>query len=230
MRVVLKPAGVVAALVVMGYMVFTILTYTKESQSPDAFRKPTPTPPTAMPERQLSNGSFEKPFSAARVYGNPPDSKAKLSGELASGWEDNSTEAATSAYAPDTHNPHTGETSQRIELRSVAKKGEGAQICQVVAARRGRVYTASAWVRAKANTEVMLTLRPLGENLRVKEASRRLTVGTGWKQVSVEMDARDMMPETADALLIVGVYTPKTTLWVDDVAFGETKKNSATIR
>jgi hypothetical protein len=226
MRVVLKPAGVIAALIVMGYMVFTILTYTKESQKPDAFVNPTPIPATAMPERQLTNGTFEKPFSKARIFGTPSDSKATLSGELASSWEDNSNwAAATIAYAPDTSNPHGGETSQRIELQSVAMQGEGAQICQIVTTRRGRVYRASAWVRAKADTNVMLTIRPLGENLRVKEASQQFSVGTDWKKISVELDARDMTAEMVDTMLIIGVYTPKMTLWVDDVEFGETKKN-----
>lgn len=226
MRVVLKPAGVIAALIVVGYMVFTILTYTKESRSPDAFREPTPVPPTATPERQLTNGSFEKPFDAARVFGSPTDSKAKMSGQLASGWEDNSNWAeATINYGSETSNPHSGETSQRIELQDVGKQGGGAQICQVITTHRGRVYRASAWIRAKGDAKVILTLRPLGEHLRVKESSKQFTAGTAWKQISIELDARDMTAENADTLLILGVYTPKSTLWVDDVEFSETRKN-----
>lgn len=225
MRVVLKPAGVIAALVVIGYMVVTILNYTKEAQSPDAFRAATPLPATAKPARQVTNGGFEKPFSAPKVFGNPTDSKATLSGELASGWEDNSNwAAATIAYAPDAASPHGGGTSQRIELKSVAKPGEGAQICQIVSLARGRVYRASAWVRASADAKVALVVRPTGENLRVKEASQQSSAGTTWKEITVELDARDMTAETADAMLIVGLYTPQATIWVDDVEVKETTK------
>lgn len=226
MRVVLKPAGVIAALIVVGYMISTILTYTKESQSPDAFRAPTPVAPTATPGRQFTNGGFEKPFSPARIFGNPSDSKVKLSGDLASNWEDNSNwAAATIAYTPDTNKPHSGETSQRIELKSVGKQGDGAQVCQVVPLNRGRVYRVSAWVRAQADTNVALTLRPFDTKLRVKEASQQFPIGTAWKQISVELDARDLTADATEALLIVGIYTPKMTLWVDDVEFGEIRKN-----
>ncbi len=226
MSIVLKPAGIVAALIILGYMVFTILAYTKDVQSLNAAHGSTPELPGDTRRRQLTNGGFENPFGAVRIFGNPPDSKAKLSGELASGWEDNSNWAtATITYSPDTNKPHSGGTSQRIGLKTVGKQGDGAQVCQALTAYRGKVYRASAWFRARSSTEATLTIRPLGENLRVKETSRKLAVGTDWRQVSIELDARDMTKESADTLLIIGIYTPNRTLWVDDVEFSETRKN-----
>jgi hypothetical protein len=227
MRVVLKPAGIVAGLIVVGYMVFTILSYTKESQT--LHSPPQSTPVAAVSatalDRTLINGEFEKPFGPAHTFGNPAASKAKISGELASGWEDNSDWAkATIAYATETQKPHGGETCQRIELKEMGEPG-GAQICQQVTIRRGRVYEMSVWVRAAADTGVTLLARPSGENLRIKEARGDFTAGTDWKRVAIELDARDMTAETTDCLAIVGVYQPKTTLWVDDAAFSEIKKN-----
>ncbi len=159
----------------------------------------------------LKNPGFEGEFKPVTSQSDAPGKSAKISGELAEGWQDNSDWAPVSVrYARDTSNPHRGSSSQRVEVSRV--DGGAVQLVQSVAVRKGRVYEARLWLRGRPGQSVSVSLRRSGAPY-TEYASQTIALAAEWKEVDVLAPASD----DAEAFLMIRSVEPET-FWVDDAA------------
>lgn len=211
MRVVIKPAGLILILCMLG--VLGALAYLR-NQAPSAktVSADTTTPTAATPapaENQLINPGFEG--ETEPVLGTWPNSKGTATGDFAKGWLENSLWGNIKLeYAIDKEKPHGGSNSQRIKI--VANDGGQVQFVQERPAIVGKTYEATVWVRAsEKNMPVSLTLRQAGEPY--KEYKKvEATVGTDWQKISVVASPT----EPGNMYTMVTFRNVGATLWVDD--------------
>jgi len=167
--------------------------------------------PIAPAPAALQNSGFEGAFKSVVSHSDSSNATAKISGELAAGWSDNSDWApVTLRYARDTSNPHRGESSQRIEIGRV--EGGAVQFVQSVPVKKGRVYEARAWLRGQPGQSVSLSLRRSGAPY-TEYASQSVALASEWNEVRVLAPATD----DAEAFLMIRAASPQT-FWVDDAA------------
>lgn len=101
----------------------------------------------------LVNPGFEQSYSNTSIA----TSDARVTGQIAANWGDNSTWApVTIHYSADSTKPHSGKFSQKIEVISGF-----AQFVQPLHFNPGS-YSAKIWMRAKNPMWVMLAVRRLG--------------------------------------------------------------------
>jgi len=147
---------------------------------------------------------------------------AKVSGQVATGWSDNSDWADVQvAYAGDPAQPHGGSQSQRITIDKV--QSGAVQFVQTVKLAKNREYTVKAWLRGTAGSSVTLMLRRL-DGAYKEYASATVTLTPEWREHAVT----GVVDEDAAALLMVRAVAPLT-VWVDDMELTATEWNAALV-
>jgi uncharacterized protein (TIGR03437 family) len=155
--------------------------------------------PTAV---ALVNPGFEAPYEAVNA------TVTTIAGQIANGWEDNSSWAnSTLQYSQETTNPHSGASCQKI----VAANGtvELVQRFQLLA---GNLYTASVWMRGVPGTIGKLFVEKDGSPY-TNYFSTDVVLTSAWQQVS----AQGYIATTEPGILILSADSPAT-FWVDDAA------------
>jgi hypothetical protein len=141
----------------------------------------------------------------------PPSSPlAKIDGMVAPGWLDESGWGEVSiGYSQDQTVKHGGTSAQKIEVRSI---GKGAALfIQKVPLQNGRIYRATAWMKAAAPGQASLYLRESGAPYSTySETKAQLT--TEWTQVELPM--RVTNTELDD---LAFTFPEPGTFWIDDV-------------
>jgi hypothetical protein len=208
MRVILKPAGIVIVLVVFIGLVFAVLAM-KRSRGGSGLSAG-----SSADLEVLQNTGFEGEYLTVVPY----DNKAVLSGAIASGWQDDSSWArVTVDYSAETNNPHSGTSSQKLEIRSIIRgqsdnERDVVQFNQPLKLTQGKTYRAALWVRASEETDVELSLRQ--KEFPYKYAAAKVEhVGRDWKEISVTGPSSVV----GDTYVMLKVWKVGT-LWVDDAS------------
>jgi hypothetical protein len=160
---------------------------------------------SATPAAAVVNASFEGNYSAP----NCASGGAVITGQIAEGWFDDTCwggAAISVNYVKDTASPHSGLSSQRIDLKSGFS-----QLVQETNFTGGRKYTARVWLRARGPMRVTMTLRQKPEPYRAY-TSARCDVTTSWTQCAISG-----LASTSEGLIIISPESAGT-LWVDDVS------------
>jgi len=124
---------------------------------------------------RLLNGGLEPPYYSVGVHN-------QISGDVATGWVDNSYGDVTVAYSQDTNNPHTGASSQKMSVSAVASSG-AVRLIQELGVTPGGTYTLKAWLRGDPATKMNLFLHRLNPSHTYASAAVSLT--SNWQQVSI---------------------------------------------
>jgi hypothetical protein len=204
MRVIVKPAGAAVLLAVTGSIVYFVVG--RGNASPAAA-------PTAVRDKsKLWNGDFEGEFQP--VPAPQAGQKAKVSGSIAGGWQDNSEGADVSVkYLPQTAQAASGTICQGIHVKEV-RKGR-VQFAQQLHLPKGKTYRASLHVRAAQPTPVELSLQKAAEPFTSYQA-QAATVGKEWTEVTVT----GTVGGDDDTFLMLSI--PKqSTIWVDGATLEE---------
>ncbi|HTQ54602.1 MAG TPA: carbohydrate binding domain-containing protein [Bryobacteraceae bacterium] len=160
----------------------------------------------AMPANvPLANPGFENPYFA--VSGN----NGFISGQIASGWSDNSTWSnSTVQYAQEFNNPHSGAACQKMEVLSVPN-GE-AQFQQGIPITGGSLYTASVWMRGASGTRAVLRIQDAAPPYEsYTDTFTALTAD--WQQITIQ----GYIVVNTNALLMIALDAPGT-VWIDDAS------------
>jgi len=161
----------------------------------------------------LVNPGFEAPYGPV----NQASGVTTITGQVANGWLDNSSQAnATIQYAQETSNPHGGVSCQKIV---VVNPGSGQAIFYTGTAfpvQPGNIYTASIWIRGTPGVVARVLVRQssapsknLLENDIELTANWQQVVASGYVTVS----------DTATLQILIPTAT---TVWVDDAAVSYT--------
>jgi|GEM_PF-6059038 hypothetical protein len=212
MQVVLKPAGILFVLLVIGVALWVLLV--PHGGTPTAEPTATSTPPPPL----LQNASLEEPFQNARPFGSPTSIKATVQGEIANGWRDNSDWAdLTVRYGIERTNVIEGKACQKIETKNI---GSGqVQLVQEVRVVPGKNYTLSAKARASGTATIELLFRDFEtEN---SYSTKKVPVTTDWRTISVTFSPTGKAGTPRGGFLMVAMPTKNTTYWVDDVRMFE---------
>ena len=135
-------------------------------------------------EIPLANAGFEDGWPAVAPTADSVNDKAKITGEVAKGWGDNSSWADVKvAYSAATTDPHRGKTAQRIHVGRVASGA--VQYVQGVPFAQGRVYCFSVWMRGRPGDTVSLLLRRQGAPY-TQYAGTDATLSAEWREYTVE--------------------------------------------
>lgn len=113
---------------------------------------------------------------------------------------------------------HGGSASQKFQVNS--KGGGTLHLISNQPFAKGKTYRATAWLRADAATPVTFFMRR-DEHPYDAFASRSVTVGTAWQQVTIE----GTYIGTATGSLRVNLSNASGTIWIDDVKVEEVQRN-----
>ncbi len=164
----------------------------------------------ADPLEMLTNPGFELPFEPLPSLPDCPN----ISGEIAQPWFDNScwegNEPAHVDYAEDTENPHSGVSSQRIEVQ-----GGIMQIGQSVPLQAGKLYTSTIWMRAQGPMSVTILLRK-SDFPYTYYTQETVAVSNQWQQYGVSG-----LSITTEGIFMILTESPGT-LWLDDAGLTAT--------
>ncbi len=147
---------------------------------------------------EAKNPGFEGVYKAVNSSSDAPTQKARIVGQIAEGWEDNSNWADVAIeYSKDTANAHRGQLAQRVAVSRVA--GGAAQLVQPVAFQKGHILEFRVWLRGQAGTSVTLALRQAGTPY-TNYAERAFSVSAEWAEYRVAGVAGD---DTAGFAMII---------------------------
>jgi hypothetical protein len=219
MRVILKPAGLLllgGAFTVLAVSVLILSRQMKANGNAVLAAGASPMPAaSATPGPDLVNPGFEDGFTTVVPY----DNKAKLSGDVAASWKDDSSWAyIDAAYAREDAGCHSGKACQRVELRSAERSGttpSAVQFNQPLQLTLGRRYRGSFFLKADRPVEAEVSFRQVDWPYHYYGA-KVVKVGTDWSEATAE--AR--LTESAKVYLMVKVWTPAT-VWIDDASLKE---------
>lgn len=168
---------------------------------------------------KLMNPGFEAPFNAVRPTGATDNEHAKITGDVANGWIDNSSWAPVGiVYGQERNNPHRGQSAQRIEIKSII---DGAvQFVQPVRVTEGGVYRFGIWMRGAPGTTLLLYLRQ-GPSPYTIYAQAGADLSDKWQQFEVT----GYIPANTDLSLMLRSIEV-TTFFVDDATFELVKQPS----
>lgn len=217
-RIVIKPAGIVMLVAALGVLSF--LAFSAQPKKPTtvaAAPAPSASPVvTVSGPSLLKNGDFEGTWRRAPAVAL--GSKAKIGGEIATEWQDNSDWGAiTLKYASDKVAAHSGKACQRIDIGAIAPGGGQLQFVQSLPGTLKQQYRCSIWLKSsQPNTPCSVQLRQAGQPY-TSFGSRSVTIGPTWQQVDVTATA------TLAGQMYFMVIVPKgnTTVWVDDATLSK---------
>ena len=184
-------------------MLFALLAFCVFVRLPAAVR--------AAPVEMLRNGSFEGAFRAQGDNGT-----ARLSGELAREWSDDSAWADVEAvYKRATTGAHGGIASQRIEVKEV--KSGALQLRQSVKGLvPGHEYSWRVWLRGESAAPVVVFLQQVDAPYAALQA-RLVRPGSAWTPVTLSFKPQAGQSEVAAMIRL----SEPGTLWVDDARLVE---------
>ena len=170
---------------------------------PAAARAATPT------NAALTNPGFESPYLA--VSGNG----GQISGNIASGWSDNSAWShSTAQYDQEFNNPHSGASCQKMAVASIGS-GE-AQLLQGMPVVAGSLYTASIWVRGDPGTQVIFRIQD-GSAPYESYLDTYAALTADWQQVTIH----GYIVVSTGAYLMIALSAPGT-VRIDDASVSYT--------
>jgi hypothetical protein len=156
--------------------------------------------------QDLKNGTFEDGYQPVVVQ---PDSKAKIEGEIAQGWKDESSWAEVDVAYSVVAKGRNGSSAQKVDVKAL-KKG-GVQLAQQVTPEQGKRYTITAWAKADKPGEVIVQLRKATAPY-TTYAYTKAKVGTDW----TEIKATGVAMEGGDTFVLINPVGTGTYLF-DDV-------------
>lgn len=169
----------------------------------------------------LQNPGFEAPYPPVASSSDAANLKAKITGTVAQGWQDNSNWADVSVdYGADTSNPHRGASDQRVTITRVA--GGAVQFVQPVRLQKSHAYELRVWLRGTPGTSISISLRQSGAPY-ATYAEGRAAVSPEWR----EFRAAGIVGEDAAGFLMLRVAEPMT-FWADDARLVDVTAASAT--
>jgi hypothetical protein len=139
---------------------------------------------------------------------------AKVGGQVAEGWSDNSSYPGAHAdlvYSQDAEVKHGGLSSQKIVIGTPEGHPPFLQIAQWLNWRSLRHYTFRVWMKASQPLEVMITLREGGGRY-VPFVQRSFKVTPDWTLYTLSGQATD-----TEGVLLINARTAGT-LWLDDAS------------
>ena len=165
----------------------------------------------AAPVEMLRNGNFESKFQPQGDSG-----KARLSGELARAWSDDSAWADVEAvYKRDTTGAHGGLAAQRIDVKEV--KSGALQLRQTVQNLvPGHEYSFRIWLRGKSAAPVVVFLQQTDAPYEARQA-RLVQVSSKWTPVTLSFVPQAGQSEIAAMIRL----SEPGTVWIDDARFVE---------
>lgn len=210
MRIVIKPAGLALVLSVMAVLV--IVAFSRSSMGDVAVSAAIRVPASPNSVDWFHNGGLEGDGAPASHFGDPLYPKARLSGQIAEGWQDNSDWAdLTVRYALVQEGAHGGRTCQRIDVGQV-REGRLQFVNRLQNPPAG-THHLRAWLRASRPTRIEVGYRDFTS---AKYEGKPFEVGTTWQEVKVSLP---VPTGSASGLLIFGFDRPNSTVWIDDVSF-----------
>ncbi len=161
---------------------------------------------SAGPAEMLTNPGFEASFELLPSLVNCPE----IVGEIAHSWFDNScwegNESAEVSYVEDTENPHSGASSQRIQVQVGIM-----QIGQLVPFQAGKLYTSTIWMRSQEPMNVTILLRQ-SEFPYTYFAQKTVSLSSQWVQYGV-----DGMTTATEGFFMI-FSDSEGTIWLDDAS------------
>ncbi len=207
MRVILKPGGIMFIAAAVGLLSLLVFLRPKN----DAVTGQ-PVSQTVPDETRIATGDMETFIPVTTFVKN---GKAKIAGQVATGFIDNSDWADLAIdYSKDTGNPHGGSGAQKIAVGNIAK-GQ-AQFNRDFSVPVGTKVKAVVWLRADKSLpvgDVQLALR----NRDIAEkwyAQRDVAVGTEWQRYEI-VGTTVVSTETYFMLI---VRKAGVSVYVDDVS------------
>lgn len=161
-------------------------------------------------QQAVLNSSFEDVGVPVRAA--PAEHKAKITGQIARYWNDNSSWADVDIhYSLDTTNPHSGQNAQKIEVTRI---GSGvAHFVQEMQFFKNRIYRFTVWLKGTPGQSVQLVLRqkraPFNDY-----ASKSASLNAEWHAFQVG----GQIPENAEGYVMLRTSAPMS-YWVDDAQF-----------
>lgn len=165
----------------------------------------------SLPHQNLSAQSTLNNPGLEGTY-QPLTECARIQGEVAPGWLDNTCWDATARviYSLETQDPHSGAAAQRIEVQAGR-----VQFAQALTLQADRRYVVQIWLRAAAPLPVEILLRKQ-EAPYTTYASVAVDLSSSWQRYTLSgLAANDQ------AYLMIVAYTPGS-FWVDDVELSST--------
>ncbi|MFZ4599768.1 MAG: hypothetical protein ACOYNN_14080, partial [Terrimicrobiaceae bacterium] len=164
-------------------------------------------------EAGLINGGMEAPF--APVESLPGSAKkSTISGEVASGWMDNSAWADVDVrYQRDTETVKAGLSSQRIEIGFI-REGQ-VNFTQRISVKKNHAYKCTLWFKGSSFRAAELLVRERDEPWK-SYISKSILISPEWCSFTLS----GIAPKTGEVLLMLS-FPGKTeipvTLWLDEV-------------
>jgi hypothetical protein len=175
---------------------------------------------SAGKQQLLKNPGFEPPYAAQPL----PTGKGQVTGQIASGWEDNSGWAdVTVDYSQAAEGAHGGSSAQRITVKEV--RSGAVQFAQRFAAERGHIYVLSAWVRGTSGSAATLLFRQAPSPYRAYK-EQAIAFDGKWQQVTL----KGISADSGDAFFMVAIHDAETVLVADASAVDMTGAVSAAPR
>ena len=112
-----------------------------------------------QPSSALTNPGFEAPYLPAVSTSHGISGKATVTGEIAKGWQDNSSWAPLVVHYSEATglDAHSGEGAQQIAIESI--KDGRLQFIQPVQMKAGEAYRGSLWLRASGFVTATLSFQ-----------------------------------------------------------------------
>jgi len=164
----------------------------------------------------LLNPGLEAPFTSSTI--------PNVTGMLASNWTASAVQGARLACSQATTNVYDGASCQEVVVtgQHATNATTSAMFYQTFSHQAGSVYTASVWLRAATNSQVLFQL--LGFNTAVNSweptACHIVTVGTNWQQVTINGGWQN----GSNGEISVSFLT-NGTFWIDDGFLADVTSN-----
>jgi hypothetical protein len=159
----------------------------------------------------IENPGFEGEYRTVNPTGDTSHSGARIVGQIAKGWHDNSGWANVGIeYGVERDDPHRGVSAQRVTVQRV--EGGAVQFIQQVAFKKGEAYVFRVWLRGRPTRRLDLALRRAGAPYN-QFASTSVSLAAEWQEHSVT----GVVTEDCDGFLMIRTSEPQT-FFVDDAA------------
>jgi len=139
----------------------------------------------------------------------------------ASNWTQQAFGGASISCAPETNNPHSGVSCQRVTVSGL-NDTNSTQFYQLFQFQDGQVYHAGVWLRAASNSLVQFELQNADNHFQAA-ASHIVTLGTNWQQVVINGGWQS----GANARFTIN-FLSNGTNWIDDASLADVTSNYLT--